>query len=206
MLVVSRPVVPHTSDRDYALRLRRSEDAWWKRLLDVQAPYRRHLRRLQLGSTLEVGCGVGRNLRHLAGDAVGVDASAHAVELARERGCVAYTRDEFRSSPRARPASFDSLLFAHVLEHMSLPEAIELVREYRVYLRPRGRVVLIAPQEAGFRADPTHVEWMDFDRLHAILAANRVEPLRSYSFPFPRPLGRVFPHNEFVVVGVAAVG
>ena len=50
-------------------------------------------------------------------------------------------------------------------------------------------------------ARPTHVEYMDFVRLHRLLEAHGVERERSYSFPFPRIVGRVFPHNEFVVVG-----
>ena len=45
----------------------------WKRILDVQAPYRWNLRRL-LGTrrTLDVGCGIGRNLVNLPVGSVGV--------------------------------------------------------------------------------------------------------------------------------------
>ena len=40
-----------------------------------------------------------------------------------ETTVVAYTTDEFHGSPDDRPGSFDSVLFAHVLEHMTPPEA-----------------------------------------------------------------------------------
>ena len=50
----------------YADRLRRKEDARWKQVLDVQAPYRWNLRRQELGRTLDVGCGIGRNLVSLS--------------------------------------------------------------------------------------------------------------------------------------------
>jgi len=190
-----------TRDDAYTERLRGQGEAWWKRLLDVQAPYRRNLRRLQLGFTLDIGCGIGRNLSHLSGNGVGVDHNPHSVEAARARGHRAYTVDAFRGSAHAIPASFDSLLLAHVVEHMRLAEACALVGAYLDLLRPGGQVVLIAPQKAGFRSDPSHVEFMDFEKLHEILAAQQLSLVRSYSFPFPRAVGLVFTHNEFVVVG-----
>jgi SAM-dependent methyltransferase len=61
---------------EYAARLDRIGRSRWRKLLNVQAPYRSNLRRLAPGFTLDVGCGVGRNLAHLDGLAVGVDANA----------------------------------------------------------------------------------------------------------------------------------
>jgi SAM-dependent methyltransferase len=190
------------SSRDdaYAARLARLEGARWKRWLDVQAPYRWNLRRLALGRTLEIGCGIGRNLRHLGAGAVGVDPNPRAVEAARARGCRAFLPDAFRVSEEAA-APFDTLLFAHVLEHMRRDAAAALVAEWLPRLRPGGRVVLITPQEAGFRSDPTHVELLDFTALRALLEGAGCAVERAYSFPFPRIAGRVFRHNEFVVVG-----
>jgi len=146
-----------------------------------------------------VGCGIGRNLRHL--DGVGVDHNQESVELARHRGCTAHTPDAFLASADAQPGSFDSLLFAQVVEHMTHGEAVDLLGAYVGFLRPAGRVVLIAPQEAGYRSDDTHVEFMDFAGLGRILSAHGMATERAYSFPFPRAVGRFFPHNEFVVVG-----
>jgi len=185
----------------YAERLESLSGARWKRWLDVQAPYRWNVRRLGLGFTLDLGCGIGRNLEHLEGCGVGLDHNASAVATARGRGLVAYTPGEFAASEDAREARFDSLLCAHVVEHMRFEEAVEFVGAHLRFVRPGGRVALIAPQEAGYRSDPTHVEYMDFVRLHGLLEAHGLERERSYSFPFPQIVGRVFPHNEFVVVG-----
>ncbi len=193
------PGPPHTRGGDYAERLETLETARWKRVLDVQAPYRWNLRRLGLGFTLDIGCGIGRNLVHLQG--VGIDHNAASIERARQRGCSAYTPEDFRASPDARPARFDSLLAAHVLEHMRLEEARSLLGEYLPFVRAGGRVVLITPQEAGYRSDETHVEYMDFAVLRSLMQAHGLAVERSYSFPFPRFVGRLFPHNEFVVVG-----
>ena len=184
----------------YAARLERLSAAGWRRWLDVRGPSRRHLRRLSLGRTLDLGCGIGRHLLHLPAGSVGVDHNAHAIEAVRRLGGEAYLPAEFRASPHAAEP-FDSLLCAHVVEHMSHAEAEQLLAAWIPFVRSGGRVVLIAPQEAGQRADPTHVELFDLSTLVELLLRLGCRPERAYSFPFPRFVGRVFPHNESVAVG-----
>jgi SAM-dependent methyltransferase len=190
-----------TSGEDYAERLVRLQNAPWKRLLRVQALFRWNLRRLGPGFTLEIGCGIGRNLEHLRGQSVGVDTNEHCVRAAVARGLIAYTPDEFRRAAEYnQPARFDTILLAHVAEHMTEDQAFALVNDYLDLLRPGGRLVLIAPQEAGFRSDATHVQLMDFTRLRRISTRLGLTPERLFSFPFPRWAGRWFTYNEFVVV------
>ena len=189
-----------TTDSAYAERLASLQQVWWKRLLPVQAPYRWNLRRLHLGFTLEIGCGIGRNLEHLKGNAVGLDHNVEAVEFARARGLEAMTPEEFAQSSYAAPDRFDCLLLAHVVEHMTRDEAIELVASYLPYLRTGGKVVLIAPQERGFASDASHVEFFDLADLAELAGALQLSVRRAYSFPFPRAAGRAFVYNECVVV------
>ncbi len=193
-----------TEDASYTQRLARLESARWKQVLDVQRPYRWNLRRLGLGRTLDVGCGLGRNLAGLAPGSVGIDTNASTVTMARSRGLRAFTPDEFAASPLARPATFDALLCSHVLEHLPAPLAEELVASYLPYVRPAGSVVFICPQELGYARDATHVQFVDFATLERLAAKAGLEMLRRYSFPLPRAFGRVFPHNEFVVVARTA--
>jgi 2-polyprenyl-3-methyl-5-hydroxy-6-metoxy-1,4-benzoquinol methylase len=169
-------------------------------MLPVQAPYRWNLRRLDLGFTLDVGCGIGRNLHHLDANGVGTDHNRFAVDVCRAAGLRAYTSDEFLSSPYAKPSTFDSLLVAHVLEHMTELDAVDLVRSHVVYVRPSGSVVLITPQERGHQSDATHVQFMDLAALRAIATSAGLVTSRAYSFPFPRAAGRLFVYNEFVLV------
>jgi SAM-dependent methyltransferase len=166
----------------------------------VQAPYRWNIRRLRLGRTLDIGSGLGRNLAHLEGNGIGVDHNAESVAIANARGLTSYTVDEFRSSKDAVEASFDSLLLAHVLEHVSDDYGRNLISEYLRYLKPGGMMCLICPQEAGFKTDATHVNFVDFDRLVSVCTDLGFHVERKYSFPFPRFAGKVFPYNEFVVV------
>lgn len=188
-----------TSGQEYADRLRSLQGKWWKRLLPVQAPYRWNIRRLHLGRTLDVGCGIGRNLAFLD-EAVGVDHNAASIRIARSRGLEAYTPDEFIATPHAASATFDSLLFAHVLEHMPAPAGYSLVERYLPYLKRDGRICFITPQERGFAFDPTHVEYLDLDALSTLATRLGFVVERAYSFPFPRWAGRSFVYNEFVLV------
>jgi 2-polyprenyl-3-methyl-5-hydroxy-6-metoxy-1,4-benzoquinol methylase len=189
-----------TLTKAYAERLIRLQTAGWKQWLDVQAPFRWNLRRLDPGFTLDIGCGIGRNLAHLPGRAVGVDTNEHCVRAAKARGFTAFTPDEFRTSEYRRPGRFDSILLAHVAEHMTEDQVVALLQEYEPLIRPEGRLIMMTPQEAGFRSDATHVELMDFARLARISVRLGFRVERTFSFPFPRWAGRLFTYNEFVVV------
>ena len=183
---------------DDAAYTERLKGARWKRVLNTQAPYRWNLRRLGLGYVLDVGCGIGRNLGHLDGNGVGVDLSPTSIAEARGRGFTAYTAEEFPTCPDAQPERYDSLLFAHVLEHMAHAEASDLVGQHLPYLRRGGTVVIIVPQEAGFASDPTHVEFVDREAIKDIEDTHGLNSVRLYSFPFPPAVGKTFLHNETI--------
>lgn len=159
-----------------------------------------HIRRVVETPVLDIGCGIGRNLMHLDGNGVGVDTNEHSVAAARQRGLTVHTADEFPSSDAAVDGFFATLLMAHVLEHMSLDDATELLGAYLRYLRNDGRVVAIVPQEAGYASDPTHVAFVDRPELEHIASSNDLVVERLYSFPFPRRAGKVFRHNETVAL------
>ncbi len=190
----------HTQDKDYTKLLLAKESVWWKKLLDVQAPYRWNLRRLKPGFVLDIGCGLGRNLNHLKGYGVGIDHNPYSVEVARKRGFQAFTPQEFRQSEFNAAERFDSILLSHVAEHMVEDEVVSLLAPYIPLLKSAGQVILITPQEYGFRTDETHIQLMDFERLRRISGKLGLEFFKEFSFPFPRIMGHFFIYNEFVSV------
>jgi 2-polyprenyl-3-methyl-5-hydroxy-6-metoxy-1,4-benzoquinol methylase len=191
----------NTSGEDYTARLDELQRRTWKTVLDVQRPYRWNLKRLAPGKTLEVGCGIGRCLANLPPGSVGIDHNEHSIAIVNHLGLAGFLPADFEKSDKYRLGGFDSILFAHVLEHMSATDGIELIRRYIPLLRPEGRVIAFCPQEKGFKTDPTHVTFLDFAALNDMFAAAQLKIESSYSFPFPRFLGSWFPYNEFVVVG-----
>lgn len=190
-----------TDDQKYTERLVRLQHVWWKKFFDVQAPYRWNLRRLSPGFTLEIGCGIGRNLSHLDGNGVGVDHNPFSVKTACALDLTAFIPSEFKTSEFAKPASFDSLLLSHVAEHMTLDELVSLINEYSSFVRNDGCLILICPQERGYKSDSSHKEFMDFDKLGLALEKTGFKLQKKFSFPFPRWMGTLFIYNEFVVVG-----
>jgi SAM-dependent methyltransferase len=194
-----------TSGEDYARRLQAKQEVRWKKLLNVQAPYQWNLRRQQLGRTLDVGCGIGRNLETLDPGSVGVDHNAAAVEVARGRGVTALTVTEWAASDLRQPEAFDGILVAHVIEHMDEQAGRDLMADYVPYLRPGGKVFFICPQERGYASDPTHVRWTTGDDLAQLSRDVGLVPEPWFSFPFPRWAGKPFIYNEFCLVATKPV-
>ncbi|WP_248582181.1 class I SAM-dependent methyltransferase [Nocardioides sp. InS609-2] len=189
-----------TQGEEYARRLQRKEGARWKQVLKVQAPYQWNLRRQELGRTLDIGCGIGRNLDSLPAGSVGVDHNPVSVEIARQRGFTAVTTVEWEESELRVAESFDGFLVAHVIEHLPPEEGEAIMRSYLPYLRPGGKVLFICPQERGYASDPTHVRWTTGEHLQDLSRSLGLQPQPWRSFPFPLVAGRAFTYNEFNVL------
>lgn len=191
-----------TADSGYTDRLERLTSKKWKVILDVQRPYRWNLKRLNPGITLDVGCGIGRNLVNLPQGSVGVDHNEHSVLKAKALGCDAYTSEGFFSDEKHkdRKPTFDSILLGHVLEHLTLEESNDVLGMYLPYLKEGGRVIVICPQEKGYATDETHVTFLDFTEIQNILKRLGLGIENMYSFPFPRKVGKIFRYNETIVV------
>jgi hypothetical protein len=73
--------------------------------------------------------------------------------------------------------------------------------QYQPLLKSKGKIIVITPQEAGFKSDDTHVEFMDFGKVKTVFNELQYQTIKQYSFPFPRFVGRFFKYNEFVSIG-----
>ncbi len=188
-----------TSEPWYTARLDRLGNKKWKILLGTQRPFKAPITSLRLGKTLEIGCGVGRLLQWLP-NSVGVDHNPTSVAAAQARGLTVFTNQGFHLSEFAIPESFDSILMSHLLEHLTEDNRNAIMKEFRKYLIPEGRLVIICPQEAGFRSDSTHIEYLDFKSIKEYGLRHDFVVELAKSNPFPRFLGKLFKYNEFFVV------
>lgn len=187
------------NNEDYALRLQQISKKRYKRLLKPINPYRMNLRRLVRGNCLEVGCGIGRNLGYLDNpNNVGIDLNPYALNVAKSLGHTVMLNSDLRSDVQYLSA-FDNLLFSHVLEHMNQESATRLIQDYLPYLKKNGKMVIICPQQRGFNSDPSHVEFMDFEKLSAIVRRCEMKVVSASSHPLPFVFGKAFIYNEFVV-------
>jgi 2-polyprenyl-3-methyl-5-hydroxy-6-metoxy-1,4-benzoquinol methylase len=109
------------------------------------------------GRLLDAGCGPGWPLEEFARSgfhAVGVDASATAVEEARSRGLDArrldLERDPLKSILESGAEGFDAVVALEVLEHLADPLAA--IDELGSVLKPGGLLVVSLPNEAHLLA------------------------------------------------------
>jgi SAM-dependent methyltransferase len=189
----------NTKEPWYAYRLQKLEGKSWKAVLDVQRVFRKPVIKLGLGKTLEIGCGIGRVLQWLP-NSCGVDHNPSSVEVARARGLTAFTNEEFHSTPLAITGTFDAIIMAHLLEHLNAAQRDSLMFEFKRYLKPRGTLLIVCPQEAGFRSDSTHTNFMDLQAIESFGELHGFVVHQKKSYPFPRFMGRFFRYNEFFVV------
>ena len=184
----------------YVDRLIKISSKRYKSLLQPINPYRICLRKCVRGSCLEVGCGIGRNLGYLDNPYnLGIDINEHAVSRSRSLGHQAITTEYFESIRNETP-KFDNLLFSHVLEHMDHASAVELIQSYLPALTESGAICIICPQERGFASDPTHVEFMNIEKLTSVIEECGLVAHRAFSYPLPKIFGNLFVYNEFVMV------
>jgi SAM-dependent methyltransferase len=187
-----------TQADDYAQRLVSLQSVAWKERLRFLDPYGWHIRFVCKGFVLEIGSGIGRNLRALKGRSLGIDHNESSVKYANSKGLESLTVDQFFSGEDKKYDEFETLLMAHVLEHIDEPTQNQIFKQYLNYLAPGSRVVLICPQEKGFDSDPTHIRWVDDQLLRQILESLGCIDVKVSSFPFNRRFGKSFIYNQFV--------
>lgn len=183
-----------TNEKSYADYLMSQENVLWKRLLRVQLPYSINLRLMRLGRTLDIGCGIGRNLRHLQNSA-GVDHNASCVAICRQQGLSAFLPDELHKEIQLI-GTFDSLLLSHVVEHMTLNEGVETIKQYIPYLKPYAKIVVITPQKAGQKSDKTHVTYYTNELIKELMQRIDARNVKIRSFPLHQIFGNFFKYNE----------
>lgn len=177
-----------------------STDKSWKQILNVQYPYRRAIQKMELGKSIDIGCGVGRVLAWLTKDSIGVDHNPISIDICLSKNLKAYTSQKFlemAKSNEIEKRSFDNLILTHVLEHLEPYEQIEIISFYLPYLKKNGGLFIITPQEAGYASDDTHVTFTGFERTTEVLNELNFETVSQKSFPFPQGFGKFFKYNEF---------
>lgn len=190
-----------TEDASYSSHLQLRSSIWWKRLLPVQYPYQRLVRRtFPHGRILDVGCGFGRLLQALPAGSVGVDHNQDLIGLGRARGLDIVDADNFSRRFGGPGQPFDGLLCAHVIEHLPPGQARSVLSTYLDKVKPGSTVMLVTPQARGYQADPTHVHHYDLPALQTFAEGLGLQAYGRLSYPLPATAGAIFTYNENVIL------
>jgi len=142
---------------------------------------------------LEVGCSIGTTLeaaRNRGWDATGVDVSAEAVQLCRDRGLAGIATDG--NELPFDDASFDVLTSWHVIEHVA--DVRQTLADWRRVLRPGGVMVLETPDASSPKVRRRGTRYAKFWK-----------PEHTYTFD-PRNLGRFVAQAGFEVLDQPLIG
>ncbi|MBT1072569.1 class I SAM-dependent methyltransferase [Pelotalea chapellei] len=147
---------------------------------------------------LDAGCGEGLTLEKLvklnpAARVIGVDTEPENLEICRRHG-LPVQEGSLYDLPFA-DASFDTVLFSEVIEHLDDPERA-LAEIFRV-LRPGGRVIIIFPNDRTFMLarlalgmvreafyDPGHVRQWTPRQIRSVLSAVGFKTVAARNIPF----------------------
>lgn len=164
--------------------------------------YGRYLKRLRPGArVLDVGCGAGHCLYYLwkkGFHAEGLDLSSDQLEQARKAlpPDIPLQHAEARHFLRSKQETYDAVLCTDLIEHLTRPEALELLQLVHRSLNPGGVVLFRVPNAAsplglmGRFGDLTHETAYTEISAHQLLAVAGFEHIRvsSHEIAIKTPL------------------
>jgi len=146
---------------DYVHRAGQVDSAANQRVLEFYLPFFEGRR-----SVLDIGCGEGQFielLKHRGVDPVGIDLDAKMVQTCTARGLPVEQADLFAYLP-GHIAEFDGVFCSNVIEHLTMPDALRLLKLANDALLPGGVLLLatenpesLIVQLCEFWRDATHV-------------------------------------------------
>lgn len=116
---------------------------------------------------LDLGCGSGVFLELVRAEkrtGRGVELADEAVQIARGKGLDVVQDDALHFLSLQPPAAYSAIYCAHLIEHLTYPDASRLLDECFRVVAPRGRLIVITPNPVSldvisetFWLDPTHI-------------------------------------------------
>ena len=147
------------------------------------------------GSLLDIGCGDGVYLKAYRGSKIGIDINAHNVDFCQRMGLPVHLSsiEEFETDEK-----FDTILLAHVLEHLDKPQ--ETLWKAYSYLKLGGRLIVVLPcllcYLMSFNDLGGHKQFINEYYVDYVLGGQaRCKKIKSSRFP-PVPLPYVWQYQE----------
>ncbi len=129
---------------------------------------------------LDVGCSDGLYLSKFSGGSVGIEQVPALAEAARKRGLNVIEGDVLDKCRSLAPASFEAVLFSHVIEHVDAP--IQVLREINRILVQNGTLALGVPIERNVFRDALRRDYFDGTHIYAFSVRNARKLLEETAF------------------------
>jgi SAM-dependent methyltransferase len=165
--------------------------------------YLKNILRFVEGKTIDFGCGVGEVLKYLPSGSIGLDPDKTSIKYCQNKNLNVKFYDlnkEKYGLNSLKNQEFDTLLMNHVLEHIDSPKEImsKILREAKKL--NLSRVVVAVPCKKGFKADETHIEYIDNDFFEKEIKTADYRIIHKKYYPINNKIaGNIFRHQELVV-------
>jgi len=166
--------------------------------------YIKNILRFVKGKTIDFGCGVGEVLKYLPTGSIGLDPDQSSIEYCRRKKLNVYFYDPKKDKYNfdfLKNKNFETMLLNHVLEHIDSPVKVmtKILKESKKL--DLCRVIVVVPCKKGFKADQTHIKYIDNDFFENKLQTKYYKIIHKSYYPINKKfIGDLLRHQELVVV------
>lgn len=162
-ILESEPILMQEKDKDFYSTFENTFRGSKDIIKKYQKIYLKYLHKSNL-PVLDVGFGRGEFLELLKNEnipSIGIDTSKEFVDIGKEKGFKVFQEDVIKFLKETN-MNFSNITAFHVIEHLSLEEQIEFVKEAFQKLEEKGKLIIETPNPkfieafSNFYIDPTH--------------------------------------------------
>lgn len=166
--------------------------------------YINNILRFVKGKTIDFGCGAGEVLKFLPTGSLGLDPNQSSIKhcLSKKLNAKFYnlSKDKYNFST-LKNHRFQTFLMNHVLEHLIGPQKI-LAKIFKS-AKKLGieRIIIVIPCKRGFKADETHVAYIDSNFFKTIESYSGYAIIYKKYYPINNEIiGKIFRYQELIIV------
>ena len=139
------------------------------------------LRKFTSNDFLDVGCGLGDFLSFGSKNSYGIDINPLNIKYCKRRGLKARLIENNKFPFKDK--IFKSIIIDQVIEHLNDPNGTIL--EIKRTLKKGGILIIGLPCEAGFKRDPDHTKFYNYENASILIKKYNFQILKSFYFPLP---------------------
>lgn len=147
--------------------------------------YPRIIKRLKVGSVIDMGCGFGDFLQYIkkySKQTLGLDSNVNHVKICIDKNLEAKVGNILTYSSDHK---FNNAILDNVLEHLDLNEIEVFFSNIRNVVCSGGRIIIIVPCLKGQQNDPTHKTYITREILSSFCDSHDIRLIEIINLPTP---------------------